>query len=402
MNHKHPRRILAGALTVTALSGCATTTPTTTGAASASSATVTVTNCGQQQTFPSPAKRLFVNDSNMIATTLAVGAASQVVGVTSLEQDKPHLEEVYGKDVVDGLPDLGKDYISMEKVLAVRPDVVYAGYNYGFSEAKNFMPESLRAKGIAPYVLSESCRPTNDNKQRGTMDPWTAVRTDLTNLGTITGHADKATAVITDMDTRLARLKAAPQAAHRPVILLFDSGKDNVFTSGSFGAPQGIIDAAGATNLAADVKDSWVSISWEKAAAGKPDLIALVDYPGATIDQKIAALEANPATRDLPAVKQKRFLALPYMAWTSNPLNIDAAESLRQPSSSTSWCHRTTPHPCTTSPTTNTHPGRAGRPTHTAHYRRARPATATSNQQYGGPHSLADIAATIRITGTSQ
>lgn len=317
---------LTAVLATSGLAACAKTTSTET---TASSGTVTVTNCGAPQTFASPAKKIFVNDSNMIAMTLAVGAGKQVVGVTSMGQDKPHLAAVYGRDAVDALPDMGKEYISMEKVLGAQPDLVYAGYNYGFSEAKNFMPETLRAKGIGAYVLSESCRPDKGTSQRGTMDPWTAVRTDLTNLGAITGHVDEAKKVSDDIQTRLATVEAAPQAAKKPVVLLYDSGDDSVFTSGSFGGPQGIIEAAGATNLAADVKDSWVQISWEKVAASKPDFIAFVDYPGATITEKIAQLETNPATRNLPAVKEKRYLSLPYVSWTSSPLNIDAAESLR-------------------------------------------------------------------------
>ena len=41
-------------------------------------------------------------------------------------------------------------------------------------------------------------------------------------------------------------------------------------------------------------------------------------------------LESNPATKNLEAVKQKRFVNLPYAMWTSGPLNIDAAEYMRK------------------------------------------------------------------------
>ena len=35
-------------------------------------------------------------------------------------------------------------------------------------------------------------------------------------------------------------------------------------------------------------------------------------------------------TKDLPAVKENRFINLPYAMWTSGPLNIDAAEHVRK------------------------------------------------------------------------
>ena len=41
-------------------------------------------------------------------------------------------------------------------------------------------------------------------------------------------------------------------------------------------------------------------------------------------------LKTNPVTKDLPAVKEERFVNLPYVMWTSGPLNIDAAELVRK------------------------------------------------------------------------
>ena len=328
------RRPLALALTSTLALGlvaCGSGGDATTSSSGATSSggTITVKNCGEDATFPSPAKKVFVNDGNMIAMALAVGAKDNLVAVTSLQKDTDVLERVYG-DAAKNLPDTGADYPTLEGVLAKRPDVMVAGYNYGYSESRNLMPTVLKDKGVAPYVLSESCRQKTGEKARGTMDPWEALRTDLTNLGAITGHQDKAKEVTADIDTRLAALRAAPQAGKKPVVLLFDSAKDAVFTSGSFGGPQAIIDAAGATNLAGDVKDTWTNMSWEKVATGKPDYIAFVHYGSQTMADKVKMLETNPATRDLPAVKEKRYLNLPYAAWTSSPLNIDAAENLRK------------------------------------------------------------------------
>ena len=46
--------------------------------------------------------------------------------------------------------------------------------------------------------------------------------------------------------------------------------------------------------------------------------------------EKIELLRTNPVTRDLPAVKENRFINLPYAMWTAGPLNIDAAEHVRK------------------------------------------------------------------------
>ena len=61
---------------------------------------------------------------------------------------------------------------------------------------------------------------------------------------------------------------------------------------------------------------------------GQPDAIAINDYSGQSVAQKIAILRAQPGIKDSPAVRHNRFIALPYVEWTSGPLNIDAAERL--------------------------------------------------------------------------
>lgn len=315
---------LAGCSAGTDKSTTATTTSTGTGTGTG---TVTVTNCKQQVDFPAPAERLFVNDSNLISMILALGAEDQVAAVSSIGHDEKILTKHYG-DAVTQLNQVSEEYPSLETVIAATPDVMVAGWNYGYDETKQLTPASLDQRDIAAYVLTESCR-QNGTDARGIVDPWTALREDMTNLGEITGHQDKAAEVVADLDQRLQALTEAPTATKPPVIFVFDSGQKAVFTSGAYGAPQAIIEAGGGTNAMNDLQDTWTEVSWETLATSQPDAFVFVDYPGQTFEQKIAVLKANPATRNLPAVREGRFLNLPYAMWTSGPLNIDAAEEVR-------------------------------------------------------------------------
>lgn len=91
---------------------------------------------------------------------------------------------------------------------------------------------------------------------RGTMDPWVALDTDLRNIGIITGNAETGAQAADDIAARLESLRAAPQPEQKPTVFVFDSGSDTIFSSGAFGGPQGIIDAAGARNATEDVQDT--------------------------------------------------------------------------------------------------------------------------------------------------
>jgi iron complex transport system substrate-binding protein len=337
----HSRRraalLVAGAAAVTglALVGCAGPAP---GAAtgpvpaggSGTAGTVTVTNCGAPAQFPTPARRMFVNDTNMISMVLALGAGDRVTAVSSLREDgAAALRKHYGT-ALDRLKVVSPENPALETVLANRPDVVVAGWNYGYSLATALNPDRLRGAGIAPYVLTESCLQHAGSGVRGIVEPWTALRDDLTNLGAITGRQQRAAELNADIDRRLAALRAAPPPPRPITVFLFDSATDTVFTSGRFGGPEAIITAAGARSATSDVADTWTRVSWERVVASRPDVFAFVDYAGQSYTDKVAMLRSRDGVKDSPAVAGGRFLNLPYPLWTSGPLNIDAAEELRQ------------------------------------------------------------------------
>lgn len=178
-------------------------------------------------------------------------------------------------------------------------------------------------------ILTESCRQAGSEK-RGVVDPWKAVEEDVTNMGKLTGHEDTAAAVVKDQQDRLSALAAAEQPETVPNTFVFDTAREGIFTSGRFGGPQAIIEAAGGKNSTESVDDTWVSVSWEYLTEHAPDVIVFVDYPGQTFEEKVKILKERDATKDLPAVKENRFINLPYAMWTSSPLNIDAAEYVRK------------------------------------------------------------------------
>lgn len=314
------------ALGATILTACGAEETTASGATG--TAAITVENCGEKVTVDEPVTELYAYDGGIISIALAVGARDELVAVTGIARDQQLLELAYPKDRVDELKVVGDDHPTLETVLALKPQMMFAGWNYGFSESRNLIPATVEEHGIETYLLSESCR--QEDGDRGTMEAWAALRTDLLNIGALTGHDETAKKVVADIDERRKALEGAPRPAEAPTAFLFDSGTDAIFTSGSFGGPQAILDTAGVTNATADVEDTWTEVGWERFAASKPDIIYFVDYPGQSYEEKVKVLKANPASRDLPAVKENRFVNLPYAMWVSGPLNIDAAEWVRR------------------------------------------------------------------------
>ena len=96
------------------------------------------------------------------------------------------------------------------------------------------------------------------------------------------------------------------------------------------GAPQLVMSTAGVTNILAGVHDTWTSAGWEQVVAADPDVIVLVDASWNTYDHKVQVLESNPALSQLTAVKEKRFVRLPFAATEAGVRNVEAAASLAQ------------------------------------------------------------------------
>lgn len=320
--------IAAIALGSTVLTACGAGDRAGSAAAGTGKGAITVENCGEKVTVDMPITDLYAYDGGIISIALAAGARDELVAVTGLARDKQLLELAYPQNRVDELKVVGEDQPTLETVLAVKPQMMFAGWGYGFSESRNLLPETLHEQDIDTYLLSETCR--QEDGARGTMKAWTALRTDLLNIGELTGHSDTAKAAVADIDKRREALERAPRPAKKPTAFLFDSGSDAIFTSGSLGGPQAIFDTAGVANATADVEDTWTEVGWERIAAAKPDVIYFVDYPGQSYAEKVKTLKANPASHDLPAVKENRFVNLPYAMFVSGPLNIDAAEWVRR------------------------------------------------------------------------
>ncbi len=73
-----------------------------------------------------------------------------------------------------------------------------------------------------------------------------------------------------------------------------------------------ITEAVGAKNVFDDTQDEWPQINWETVADRDPDVLVIGDLTrksqtAESAAKKITFLEANPATRTMTAVKEKRY-----------------------------------------------------------------------------------------------
>ncbi|MGY4858446.1 putative F420-0 ABC transporter substrate-binding protein [Cryobacterium sp. AP23] len=319
-------KIRFSALTTTAavllLAGCASGSTAAEPAPSESAGSdgafpVTVENCDTTVTVGSAPERIVTIKSTTTELLLALGLGDRIVGSAFLDGPLPASLDKAGADL-----NVISDFVpGQEAVLALTPDFVYGGWESNFSAEGVGERSALADLGIGSYVSPAAC------KGDAMPDPLTfdTVFAEIDEAGALFGVPDAAAELVADQEAELAALTPA---AENTTALWYSSGTDTPYVGAGIGAPQMIMEAAGLTNIFADVQDTWTSAGWESVVAANPSVIVLVDATWNTADSKIANLKANPATAGLDAVLNERYIVVPFAASEAGIRNVEAASSI--------------------------------------------------------------------------
>ncbi|MFK8331139.1 ABC transporter substrate-binding protein [Pseudomonas sp. BJa5] len=289
--------------------------------AQASQYPLTVQSCNRQVTFNKAPERALSHDINMTQMMLALGLRPRMVGYSGVSGWKAVTPEL--RKELDGLPELASKYPSVETLLVANVDFFFAGWDYGMRIGGDLTPQSLAPLGIPVYELTESCAFVMKRPAASLDDTYN----DLRNLGRIFDVQERAEQLIGQMQQRVDAVQQQ-LPAQRPRVFLYDSGEDRAMTSGRLGMPQALIEAAGGRNVLDDIEASWTRVNWESVVERNPELIVIVDYGEVSAAQKQAFLEQHPALQSVAAIRDKRFVVIPYVAATPSLENVEAIEAI--------------------------------------------------------------------------
>lgn len=296
---------------------------TTLGAMTALAEPVTVKSCNREVTFDKAPSRAVSNDVNLTEMMLALKLQDHMVGYTGVSGWKTLDEKL--RDGVKQLPELSAKYPTKEVLLNADADFYFAGWNYGMKVGGEVTPETLAPLGIKVYELTESCIHIMQ-KPKPSMDDMFV---DMLNLGKIFRVEDRAEQLVAGYRKQLADIQSKISKTDKPArVFVYDSGEQKPFTSGRFGIPTAMIEAAGGVNIMDDVQKSWTEVSWEPVIERNPQVIIIVNYGTVTAEQKIDFMRNNPAFKNIDAVKNNRFVVLDYVEATPGPRNIEAIARL--------------------------------------------------------------------------
>ena len=299
---------------VVALGGCSQSTPV----AEPATAGVAVDNCGTAVSIDSAPQRVITIKSTATEMLLALGLGDRIIGAGF--QDGPVPDE--WQDAAAAIPELSKQVPGQEVVLELEPDFIYAGWESNFSPEGVGERGELQELGIGTYVSPAACKEPGYKPER--LD-FAEISAEIGEIAAIF-EAD-ASALLAEQDATVAAITSDPRGL---TALWYSSGTDTPYVGAGIGAPQLVLDTIGLENIAGSIDDTWSPFSWEAVVDANPDVIVLVDADWNTVESKIALLESNPATANLDAVLNQRYLVIPFAAGEAGVRTARAAADLAE------------------------------------------------------------------------
>lgn len=283
---------------------------------------VSVTDCtGARTTFSAAPKKIVTSNASSLELLLRLGAGDKVIG-TGFPPAKGTLPGALDARAQQ-VKVLSRSVIPKEKLLGSGADLYIdtfasmAGMGGGMGDAPK--EEEFKAAGMKHVFLkSTACAAQG----KGPVTDLSAVESDITSLGAVTGTSAKAKELVAGMKRKVDAVRKAvggTPEGKRPTYFFFDydAGTKQPTAVCNRQVANAVITLAGARNVFADCDGDFKQVDWEDVISKNPDWIQLgVRDRGSEAANKKAFdearkwLETNPATKGLKAVKEGHFLRI--------------------------------------------------------------------------------------------
>ncbi|MFF0228128.1 ABC transporter substrate-binding protein [Streptomyces sp. NPDC004629] len=321
--------LLTPALLLTACGGSAGSAPDS--RRSAAGYPRTIDNCGHPVTLTSAPEQAVSLNQGSTEILLSLGLGDRLAGTaTWTDPVMKGLEKANAS-----VPRLAENNPSFEKVLDAEPDFVTASFVSTLGQGGVATREQFEKLGVPTYVSPSDCAAGKDNAAGGdgsrsaplTLD---TVYGEIRDLARAFGVDERGDRLVAGLKERVRAATAGLDASGVSLMYWF-ANSQSPYLAGCCGAPGAITRAVGADNVFSDTHDEWPQINWETVADRDPDVIVLGDLTrrsqtAETAKAKIRFLETDPATRNLTAVRKKRYILLSGQAMNPSIRTVEGIE----------------------------------------------------------------------------
>jgi iron complex transport system substrate-binding protein len=297
--------VLAGMLA--GCGGAATPTSKPAAAIPATTFPMTITDSLKRQvTLPAQPKRLISLAPSVTEILFAVGAGEEVVGVTSYCNYPP---EALKKEQIGGFD---PKTMSIEKIISLKPDLVLASDD--FQQPVIDALAALNVPVVSVYAT--------------TID---GVYDNIAFVGQVTGHSNQAAQLVSRMKARIQAVqdKVGKLSADKRVSVFWETWDEPLMTAGPKSFTGQLVEAAGGSNIFAELKEEWPTVSSEEIVKRNP---AVILSPNMMVGQvTFDKVAQRPGWASIAAVANKRiYLIDGDISSRSGPRVADGVELIAQ------------------------------------------------------------------------
>ena len=253
---------------------------------------------GVRVAVPDHAHRIVCLSPNLTDTVYALGAASDLVGITDYTDFPPRAARE--KPSVGALVNP-----SLERIVALHPDLVLALPAFNGAETI----AALERLGIPVYRFESG-------------DVARIYRT-VADVGRLLGREHEATVLITKLQTRERKVREEYVEQELPSVLLVLS-IDPFITAGKNAFITEMITMAGARSVTEDLPQDWLQMNIEAVLPRNPDYILLMNGGPVSLQD----LQRHAGWTSLAAVRQGRVLTIDARIQVPAPVAFDGLEVL--------------------------------------------------------------------------
>ncbi|MFD4856048.1 ABC transporter substrate-binding protein [Streptomyces atratus] len=318
----------AGLVLLTACGGGTSSSAAKSG--SADGYPVTLKNCGRTVTVEAAPHRAVSVDQGSTEILLSLGLADRLAATSTwTDPVMKGLEKANAK-----VPRIADNRPSSEKVLDQEPDFISASFESTLAKGGVAPREQFDDLGVPTYVSPADCT-GKDNSGGGdgartaplTMD---SVYEEVRDLAKVFGVQKRGDTLVAQLRARVKKATEGVDASDATLLYWFSDSKAP-YLAGCCGAPGVITRELGAKNVFDDTHEEWPQISWETVADRNPDVLVIGDLTrkaqtAESAAKKIEFLESNPVTKNMDAVRHKRYVLLSGQAMNPSIRTVEGVE----------------------------------------------------------------------------
>lgn len=155
---------------------------------------------------------------------------------------------------------------------------------------------------------------------------------EIRDLARVFAVPERGEKLVAELKSRVVRATAAGDFGGVTVLYWF-ANAESPYMAGCCGAPGIVTNALGAKNVFDDTRAEWPQINWETVADRDPDVLVIGDLTrrsqsAESAAKKIEFLESDPVTRNMTAVRKKRYVLLSGQAMNPTLRTVEGVEKV--------------------------------------------------------------------------